>query len=217
MVHAYIVPENIDNRIIKQGINILSGGGLVAFPTDTSWAISCSFKSPAGIKKLRHISGERDERHFTLLCNSISQVSELCPINNSEYRFLKKMVPGPYLFLLKTFNGAEKILGLRRPIVGVRIPNHPVPICLIETLKEPLYSITAKRSMLVHNKKEISDPLGIIEEDLFEDGWELEAIPGLDMLMDPSKTQERLFSTILDCTGEEIILLRQGAGSYGSV
>src|SRR5215469_11599146 len=142
----YVVPLNIDDRVLARAARILESGGLVALPTDTSWSIVCSLKSPAGIKKLRRLSGERDERHFTLLCSGISQFSELCSLNNSRFRIINRLSPGPYVFILKAMLGTEKALDIRRSEVGVRIPGYPVPIRLIETLGHPLYSITAKKS-----------------------------------------------------------------------
>jgi tRNA threonylcarbamoyl adenosine modification protein (Sua5/YciO/YrdC/YwlC family) len=199
---------------------MLEGGALVAMPTDTSWSIACSLKSVEGIKKLRKISGERDERHFTLLCSGISQFGEVCSLNNSRFRLIKRLSPGPYVFILKTLSGTEKFLDIRRREAGVRIPDYPVPIRLIETLGHPLYSITAKKSMLggeweTLNAEEADTELPPIPEDeLFESGWELENIDGVDLILDSGEERERIFSTILDLCGDEIKLLRQGAGPW---
>ncbi|MCL2243572.1 MAG: L-threonylcarbamoyladenylate synthase [Treponema sp.] len=216
----YIVPSNIDDRILTRAAQMLENSALVALPTDTSWSIVCSIKSQAAIKKLRHISGERDERHFTMLCSSISQFSEFCNINNNRFRIINRLSPGPYVFILKTFSGTEKNLDIRRHEVGVRIPDYPVPIRLIETIRSPLYSITAKRSMAgmesgwtEHEHTDTELP-PIPEEELFECGWELENINSLDLILDSGEERERIFSTILDMCGDEIKLLRQGAGVW---
>ncbi|MDR0442005.1 MAG: L-threonylcarbamoyladenylate synthase [Treponema sp.] len=216
----YIVATNIDDRVLTRTARMLEGGALVAMPTDTSWSIACSLKSVEGIKKLRKISGERDERHFTLLCSGISQFGEVCSLNNSRFRLIKRLSPGPYVFILKTLSGTEKFLDIRRREAGVRIPDYPVPIRLIETLGHPLYSITAKKSMLggeweTLNAEEADTELPPIPEDeLFESGWELENIDGVDLILDSGEERERIFSTILDLCGDEIKLLRQGAGPW---
>ena len=216
----YIISGNIDDRSLVKAVNILVSGGLVALPTDTSWSIVCSLKSPLGIKNLRKLSGERDERHFTLLCSDISQFSDLCSIDNSRFRLVKRLSPGPYVFILKTLLGTEKALDIRRREAGVRIPNHPVPISLIKTLQHPLYSITAKKSMQKEPDFEIIDSEAdtelppIPEEDLFEGGWELEDISGVNLILDDSEERERIFSTILDLAGDEIKVLRKGAGEW---
>ena len=216
----YVVSSNIDDRILARAARILEGGGLIALPTDTSWSLVCSLKSSAGIKKLRKLSGERDERHFTLLCSDISQFGELCSLDNSRFRLIKRLSPGPYVFILKTLLGTEKALEVRRRETGVRIPGHPVPLGLIDALAHPLYSITAKKNML--DDAEFDSPATnddtelppIPEEDLFEGGWELEGIEGVDMVLDDGEERERTFSTILDISGDEIMLIRKGAGPW---
>jgi len=226
----YIVPSNIDDRVISRAVRMLEGGGLLALPTDTSWSIVCSIKSPTGIKRLRKISGERDERHFTLLCSSISQFAEVCHLDNTRFRLINRLSPGPYVFILKTLLGTNKILDIRRHEVGVRIPDHPVPMSLIKTIEHPLYSITAKRNMTGNDENDDqtlhfatkfpaqSDKTDFLpsipEDELFESGWELEDIDGLDLILDSSEERERIFSTILDMCTDEIKVLRQGAGSW---
>ena len=216
----YVVPSNIDDRILAKAARILEQGGLVALPTDTTWCLVCSLKSPVGIKRLRKLSGERDERHFTLLCSGVSQFGELCSLDNSRFRLIKRLSPGPYVFILKAHLGTEKALDIRRHEAGVRIPAHPVPLALINTLAQPLYSITAKKTML--EEPELGRPsaddepelLSIPEEYLFEGGWELDGIDGVDMVLDDGEERERIFSTILDLSGEDIAVIRRGAGAW---
>jgi tRNA threonylcarbamoyl adenosine modification protein (Sua5/YciO/YrdC/YwlC family) len=216
----YVVSHNIDDRVLAKAARLLEGGGLIALPTDTSWSIACSLKSPAGIKKLRKLSGERDERHFTLLCSNISQFGELCSMDTSRFRLINRLSPGPYVFILKTLLGTEKSLDIRRQQAGVRIPGHPIPLSLIETLQHPLYSITAKKTMLEDyefegaSAGEETELPSIPEEDLFEGGWELDSIDGVDLILDGGEERERIFSTILDLSGEDIKLLRMGAGPW---
>jgi tRNA A37 threonylcarbamoyladenosine synthetase subunit TsaC/SUA5/YrdC len=139
------------------------------------------------------------------------------------------------VFILKTLLGTEKALDIRRREAGVRIPGHPVPLAVIETLRFPLYSITAKKSMqrgtsvlsdlgagLIQEQGygEAADSANgeelppVPEEDLFEGGWELEDIDGVDMVIDDGEERERIFSTILDISGEDIKPLRMGAGPW---
>ena len=227
----YIVSTNIDDRVLLKSAKLLSDGGLLGLPSDTSWIVVCSLHSKEGIKKLRKISGERDERHFTLLCSDISQFGEFCSIDNTRFRLLKRLSPGPYVFILKTLLGTEKALQLKRGEVGVRIPDHPVPVELIKVLGVPLYSVTAKRSMsddaleedypafaeVIHGEGhlfETGELPPIPEEDLFEGGWELEAISGLDLILDTGEERPRIFSTILDVSGDEVTPLRMGAGTW---
>ncbi len=217
----YITPSNIDDRILNRAARTLEDGGLVALPTDTSWSIVCSIKSPQAIKKLRKLSGERDERHFTLLCSSISQFVEVVKMDNTRFRLINRLSPGPYVFILETLSGTEKFLDIRRHELGVRIPDYPVPIKLIETLKSPLYSITAKKSMAGGNDTEArhaeasdTELPPIPEEELFESGWELDDIEGLDIILDSGEEREHIFSTILNLCEDEVKVLRYGAGKW---
>jgi tRNA threonylcarbamoyl adenosine modification protein (Sua5/YciO/YrdC/YwlC family) len=211
----YVVPGNIDDRILSKTVRALNGGGLAALPTDTSWSIVCSINSREGIKKLKSLSGVRDERHFTLLCSSISQFGELCSLDNTRFRLIKRLTPGPYVFILKTLLGTEKTLGLRRREIGIRLPDSPIAFSVIDTLGCPLYSITAKREM--SGGMSGDDGYGdsfYREETLFEGGWELEDIAGLDLILDSGEERSRIFPTILDLSEDEVTMIRQGAGEW---
>ena len=215
----YIVPGNIDDRILARATNLLQEGGTAAIPTDTSWSVVCSMNSREGIKRLKALSKERDERLFTLLCSDISQFGELCSLDNSRFRLIKRLTPGPYVFILKTLLGTEKALGLRRSEIGVRLPDYPVPLALIDALGCPLYGITAKRSMAMLADEDFAsgeDELSAFyrEENLFEGGWEMEDISGLDLILDPGEDRNRIFSTVLDISSGEVNVLRQGAGIW---
>ncbi|MCL2557639.1 MAG: L-threonylcarbamoyladenylate synthase [Treponema sp.] len=214
----YVTSTNIDDRVLARAARILRDGALVALPTDSSWSLVCSLRSRDGIKKLRRLSGQRDERLFTMLCSSISQFGELCSLDNSRFRLINRLSPGPYVFILRTLLGTEKTLDIRRHEAGVRIPGHPVPFALIDALGHPLYSITAKRSMLKGGEEDEVLPEDALppipEEDLFEGGWELEEIEGLDLVLDDGQERERVFSTILDLSGDEVWLIRPGAGPW---
>ena len=225
----YIVPGNIDDRVLSRAAGLLSGGGTAAIPTDTSWSVVCSMKSREGIRRLRVLSKDREEGHFTLLCSDISQFGEFCSLDNTRFRLIKRLTPGPYVFILKTLLGTEKALGLRRPEIGIRLPDYPVPLALINTLGCPLYGITAKRNMIKDwddseddepggeeqdRKSPHGDPAFYREETLFDGGWEMEDIQGLDLILDPGEDRNRIFSTVLDISSGDVQVLRQGAGPW---
>jgi tRNA threonylcarbamoyl adenosine modification protein (Sua5/YciO/YrdC/YwlC family) len=218
----YVVPANIDDRLLVRAKALFAEGGLLAFPTDTSWSLACSMKSREGLKKLKSLSIERDERYFTLLCSDISQFGEFCSMDNTRFRLIKRLSPGPYTFVLKTLMGTEKVLGLRRRELGIRIPGHPLPLALVNALGQPLYSVTAKRNMAAGyqgtweapEESEDARLPPIPEEELFEGGWELEDINGVDLILDAGEEQSRIFSTVLDISGDEVIVLRQGVGPW---
>ena len=218
----YVIPENIDDRILSLSVRNLAAGELVAIPTDTTWGVVCSLQSKEGIRRLRRLSGEREERLFTLLCSDISQFQEFCSMDNTRYRLIKRLSPGPYTFILKTLPNTEKALNLRRSELGVRIPNHLVPLALIRTMGIPLYSITAKRSMLLDESsreelldtRDSPDQLFIPEDEFFQSGRELADIKSIKYVLDTDEDLPRTFSTILDLSGDEVRLVRQGAGPW---
>ena len=216
----YIVPGNIDDRILAKTAVLLEEGGTVAIPTDTSWSIVCSMNSREGIKRLKALSNEKNERFFTLFCSDISQFGEFCSLDNTRFRLIKRLTPGPYVFVLKTLLGTEKTLGLKRREIGIRLPDYPVPVALINALGHPLYGTTAKRSMSMGVDEEntiAEDDTGAAffrEETLFDGGWELEDIRGIDLVLDPGEDRTRIFSTVLDISSGEVQVLRQGAGLW---
>lgn len=207
----YIAAENIDDRVLERTVRSLEEGKLAAFPTDTSWAIACSLGSKEGIRRLKRIAGERDEARFTLICSKIAQIGDFCSLDNTRFRLVKRLVPGPYVFVLKTLLGTEKALDIKRKELGVRIPDHPVPLAIVESLGTPLYSVTAKRTMSDGDEGEFD---AAAEEELFDGGWELEGIEGIDLVLDTGEDRPRLLSTVLNLTGDEIALIRAGAGEW---
>ena len=230
----YIVSGNIDDRILTKTAKLLHEGGTAAIPTDTSWSVVCSMDSPEGIKRLKALSREKDERYFTLLCSDISQFGKFCSLDNSRFRLIKRLTPGPYVFILKTLLGTEKTLSLRRREIGIRLPDYPVPLALIDALGCPLYGITAKRTMSDETgydddfdpeenhpgenlPNEDDNPVMAAfyrEETLFDGGWELEGIRGLDIVLDPGEDRNRIFSTVLDISSGDVQVLRHGAGPW---
>ena len=222
----YVVPGNIDDRILGKTAKLLNEGGTVAIPTDTSWSIVCSIESREGIKRLKVLSKERDERLFTLICSDISQFGDFCSLDNTRFRLIKRLTPGPYVFIMKTLLGTEKALSLRRHEIGVRLPDYPVPLALINYMGCPVYGITAKRNMALDLEEENSDEepgessfaarQGELyrEENLFDGGWELDEIKGLDLVLDPGEDRNRIYSTVLDISSGDVQVLREGAGPW---
>jgi tRNA threonylcarbamoyl adenosine modification protein (Sua5/YciO/YrdC/YwlC family) len=204
-----IHPGNIDSRILERTAALLRQGGVAALPTDSSWSLCCSLHSKAGIEKLRRMTS-RSSRHFTLLCSKLSQVSDFCALDNSRFRLIHRLTPGPYTFILKTLHGTEKALSLKRAELGLRIPASDTVCALVEALGNPLYAITAKKPL-----EAADDEQDFFTEDtLFESAFELEVLDGLDVILDPGQDLLRIYSTVLDMTGDEAILVRQGAGSW---
>lgn len=204
----YIVSVNPDNRIIKKTVSILQEGGLVAIPTDTSWAIIASVDSKVGRDKLLDIMPLERRRAPTFVCTDIQQTSEYCEISDAVFRYIKKLVPGPFVFILRSTNKIAKLFSLKRAEVGVRIPAHLVAHALIAELGVPLLAITARKTMISKSNEPPSYP----EEELFDEAWELENIPDIDLIITGEDDCEKKITTVIDLRTDEPILIRQGAG-----
>ncbi len=206
----YIVPTNIDDRVLNRAAAALKNGGLIAHPTDTSWHISCASSSKAGLAKLKTLKSEARGYLFTLFASEISQISHIADISTPQYKLMHRLTPGPYVFILKALRTLEKIMGMKRREVGIRIPGDTVSRAVLEELGEPMFSTTAAHTM--------DDPgwwdSGFAEENLFEMGWELEGIKGIDMILDGGEALSKNLTTVLDLTDEEIRIIRKGLGEY---
>lgn len=205
----YIVASNIDHRVLQRAASLLRDGGLVAFPTDSSWSIGCSIQSKDGIARLHKLKGTP---HFTptITCSELSQWTDFTLVDTSAFRLAKQLVPGPYVFVFKSLGSFEKKFGLKRPEVGLRIPDNPVPLALVRALGCPLFTCTASRVM---NESGWWDPI-FAEENLFECGYELDDIEDIDFILDPGEAQDKILTTVIDLTEDQPRLIRQGIGAF---
>lgn len=206
----YIVPTNIDDRILRRAANTMRQGGLIAHPTDTSWHISCASSSSAGLAKLKTLKDGARRYLFTLFTSDISQVSQIAEITNPQYKIIHRLTPGPYVFILDASRKLEKLTGMKRREVGIRIPDDSVSIALIETLGEPIFSTTAAHMMEDQGWWDSE----FAEENLFEMGWELESIRGIDMILDGGDALSKILTTVLDLRGNDVKVIRHGLGLY---
>lgn len=204
----YIYKTNIDDKVMQKTREILVAGGIVAYPTDTSWGLGCSINSKKGIEKLRRLKGTFKNDTLTMICSSISQISDVCFFTNNNFKLIKKLTPGPYVFILPAKAKIEKKMNIARIEIGVRIPDHPVPIRIVENINSPIFSITASKKM---TEKGWWDK-NYAEENLFECGWELEMIQGIDLILDTGETLNKSLSTVIDLTEQDMRVIRTGIG-----
>jgi tRNA threonylcarbamoyl adenosine modification protein (Sua5/YciO/YrdC/YwlC family) len=204
----YFSQYNIDDRIKEKTTGILAGGGIIAYPTDTTWGIGCSIKSGDGIDKLRKLKGGFKQHIPTLLCSDISQVSDVAVLNNSNFKFIKHYIPGPYVFVLPTHYKIEKKIGMKRKEVGIRIPDSLLLHEIINHLGNPIFSITASREMASKGWWDTA----FAEDNLFEYGAEIEDIGSIDLILDHGEPVPKALSTVFDLTLEEARIIREGIG-----
>ncbi len=136
-------PVDPQPRAIGQVVDILRGGGLIAYPTDSCFALGCSLDNPEGKDRIRRIRHLDDKHHYTLVCADFAQLGQFVQLDNSVFRAIKAVTPGPYTFILPaTREVPRRLLHPKKKTVGVRIPEHPVVRELLSALGEPILSST---------------------------------------------------------------------------
>ena len=136
-------PETPQPRLIKQAVDVVRKGGVIVYPTDSCYAIGCSLDSKDSIDRIRQIRRLDDKHHFTLVCRDLSQIGTYAKVDNSTYRLLKAATPGSYTFILQaTKETPRRVWHPKKQTVGLRVPQHPVALALLEELGEPLLSST---------------------------------------------------------------------------
>lgn len=138
-----IHPENPQQRLIKQAVEIVHGGGVIVYPTDSSYALGCHLGDKNAVTRLRRIRQIDDKHNLTLVCRDLSEIATYAKISNSDYRLLKSLTPGPYTFILPaTGEVPRRLMHPKRRHIGLRVMDHPVVNDLLEELGQPLISCT---------------------------------------------------------------------------
>lgn len=138
-----IHPVNPQLRLIRQAVAIVRAGGLIAYPTDSCYALGCHIGDKDALERIRRIRAADRHHHFTLVCADLKQVAHYARVDTWQFRLMKAATPGPFTFLLPaTRETPRRLQHPQRRTVGVRIPDHPVPRALVAELGEPLMSST---------------------------------------------------------------------------
>jgi tRNA threonylcarbamoyl adenosine modification protein (Sua5/YciO/YrdC/YwlC family) len=194
-----IHPENPQARLIKQAAQIVSAGGIVALPTDSAYALVCRLDDKNAVEKLRCIRGVDDKHHLTLLVRDLSEVAQYARVDNTQYRLLKATMPGPYTVILEATRELPRRLSHpSRKTIGLRVPENRITLALLEELGEPLIGTTLQ---LPGDEHMLSDPDEVRER--LEKQIELIIDGGAGMLE---------ATTVIDLTGPEPVLIREGRG-----
>ena len=193
-------PTNPQPRLIAQAAAIIRAGGVIAYPTDSCYAIGCRIGDKDAMQRLRNIRKVDDKHHLTLMCRDLSEIASYAQVDNVQYRLLKKLTPGSYTFILRASREVpRRLLHPRRKTIGMRVPEHAVAQALLAALGEPLLSATLSLP---------GDPLPL------NDGEEIRARleHALDLVLDAGSCGIDP-TTMVDLTGAAPELLRQGKGS----
>ncbi|MDZ7655771.1 MAG: L-threonylcarbamoyladenylate synthase [Sulfurimicrobium sp.] len=195
-----IHPDNPQPRLIRQAADIIRNGGVVVYPTDSCYALGCHLGDKDAMQRIRDIRGVDERHHFTLVCRDLSELAHYARVDNQQYRLLKSNTPGSYTFiLLATKEVPRRLQHPKRATIGLRVPDHPVALALLQELNEPLLSSTL---MLPGDE----DPLSDGEE--IRDRLEKK----VDLILDAGSCCIGM-STVIDLTGNEPVLIRAGRGS----
>lgn len=194
-----IHPENPQDRLICQVIAMLHKGGVIAYPTDSCYALGCHIGDRQAVERLLNIRKLESQHNFTLVCRDLSEIATYARVSNSAYRLIKALTPGPYTFILEaTREVPRRLQNPKRKTIGMRVPANAIAHSLLETLGEPVMSTTL---ILPGSDIPMTDP-NEIQEKL---GHQLEAvIDGGNCGLEPT--------TVIDLVGDEPKIIRQGLG-----
>ncbi|MCS7054054.1 MAG: L-threonylcarbamoyladenylate synthase [Ignavibacterium sp.] len=190
-------PQNPQQRFINKAVEVLKDGGIIIFPTDTFYGIGCDLYNKEGIEKLLSIKNEDKNKLFSFIFSDFKNISKYAKVSDYSFKLMKKLLPGPYTFILPAAKEIPKKLWSKRQTVGIRIPNHNIALMLAEGLGNPIVSTTA------------SNRLGEPLTDIFE----IKNVFNISVdLMLASSNVSFEPSSIVDLSGEEPVIIREGAG-----
>ena len=193
-------PSNPQPRLIKQAVALLRDGAVMAYPTDSSYALGCRLGDKDAVGRIRQLRGMDEHHLLTLVCRDLSEIAHYAKVDNARFRLLKSNTPGSYTFILDaTREVPRRLQHPKRSTVGVRVPDHPVALALLEELGEPLLSSTL---ILPGADEPLSDAWQVRDE--LEHQLEL-IVDGGAAGLEPT--------TVIDLSGESPVLLRRGKGA----
>jgi len=194
-----IHPKNPQPRLIARAADALRGGGVVVYPTDSSYALGCRIGEKAALDRIRMIRRVDDKHHFTLVCRDLSEIASYARIDNAVYRLLKSLTPGPYTFIVQaTKQVPRRLLHPKRRAIGIRVPDTPIVRDLLRELDQPILSTTL---ILPGDEEPLEDMYEIRDHmdhcvDLIIDGGPCGILP----------------TTVVDMTADPPEVLRHGRG-----
>jgi len=195
-------PENPQRRAIAGVVEVIRDGGVIAYPTDSCFALGCRLGNREGMDRIRSIRQLDERHHFTMMCLDFSQLGQFAMVSNSIFRALKASTPGPFTFILPaTKEVPRRMMNPKKRTVGVRIPDHVVVHALLRELGEPLVSST----LLLPDSEDPAVPL--------TQGWEIKERLDhvLDAVLDSADCGTEP-TTVIDLSGDEAEIIRLGAG-----
>lgn len=201
----HIHPETPQPRLVREAVEVLRGGGLIAYPTDTTYALGCGIGEKAALDRLVRLRRLDDKHQFTLLCQDLSALAPYAKVENSDYRLLKAHTPGAYTWILRGTNEVpRRLMHPKKRTIGIRVPEHAICQALLAEMGEPIMTSTL---LLPGDEYPLTDPVDIRN---VLDGH-------VDLIIDGGfggMTETSVIS-LADGTGPEVI--RAGAGALDSI
>jgi tRNA threonylcarbamoyl adenosine modification protein (Sua5/YciO/YrdC/YwlC family) len=196
-----IYEENPEQKKMDRTLQVLNSGGVIIYPTDSVYSLGCDLFNHKAVLKVAAIKGVKAEKtHFTIIFKDLSTISDYTlPFDTWVYKLMKKALPGPFTFILKANNKVPKIFRSKKKTIGIRVPDNPIPRLIVELLGNPIISTSIKDEDEVIEY--ITDPELIYEK----------YKPRVDVVIDGGY-MKNVATTIVDCTGDEPVILRQGIG-----
>ena len=195
-----INPDNPQERLLRKAVEVLTGGGLVAYPTDTCYAIGCDLYNLKGINRIYLIKRRPLNKPFSFICHDLKNISEYARVGNYAYKVMRRLLPGPYTFVLEASRQVPKILQTRRRTVGIRVPDHPIALGLVRLLGHPIISTSA------------SLPDAPVESDPYE--IDIKFKPHLELVIDGGLEMPEP-SSIVSMIDDVPEIIREGKGDVG--
>jgi tRNA threonylcarbamoyl adenosine modification protein (Sua5/YciO/YrdC/YwlC family) len=195
-----IHPTHPQARLVRRAAEIVRGGGLIAYPTDSCYALGCRLGDARAVERLRRVRHMDARHHLTLMCRDLSEIAAYAIVDDARFRLLKRATPGSYTFILRaTREVPRRLAHPKRKTIGVRVPAHPVAHALLAELNEPMLSATL---LLPGEAAPPADAQAI------RSGLEHE----VDLVIDAGSCGVEP-TTVLDLTGDEAVVVRAGKGS----
>lgn len=199
-----IHPQNPQQRLINQVVDIVRMGGVIAYPTDSVYALACHIGDKQAVDRIRSIRHLDKEHNFTLICRDLSELATYARVDNVVFRTLKAATPGPYTFILKASTEVpRRLVHPKRKTIGIRVPDSQIVMALLETLQEPIMSVTM---IMPGEKYPLTDPYDINQ--LLASQVDA-VVDGGYCGMEPT--------TVVDMTTDTTRILREGAGDVSIV
>jgi tRNA threonylcarbamoyl adenosine modification protein (Sua5/YciO/YrdC/YwlC family) len=195
-----INPENPQQRLIARVGDVLREGGVIAYPTDTTYGIGCSIFNKRGIEKIYLFKQREKKKPFSFICADLSEVARYARVSNYAFKILRRFLPGPYTFVMEATSIVPDLLLTRQKTVGIRIPDNRICSAIVKELEHPIITTSANRS----GEEPIGDPSMV----------ELELGSELDMVIDGGALTADV-SSIISLIGDVAVVLREGVGDVG--